>query len=106
MNLVQLPTVPPATQRAAQAEASLSNLLTQLANELTGSIRDCWESDNPQAFIDAYGTNAGKVFALHGDLVGLFLKHAAILPVTISSEVLALVKPYSVNTDGNITVKV
>ena len=105
MNLVQLPTAPPATQRAAQAEANLSSLLTQLANELSGSLRDCWESEKPQDFIDAYGTNAGKVFALHGDLVALFIKHAAILPVTISPDVLELVKPYTVKKDGTITVK-
>ena len=105
MNLVTLPTIPPVTQSAAQAETNLRNVLTQLANELTGSLRACWESESPQAFIDAYGTNAGKVFSLHGDLVGLFVKHAEILPATIPPEVLALVQAYTVNGNGTVTVQ-
>lgn len=106
-NLVTLPTIPQAVQQAAQAESNLSALLSQLANELTGSIRACWESEKPQDFIDAYGTNAGKVFALHGDLVALFIKHTAILPDTaqMKPEVLSLVKPYNVSQSGAVTIK-
>jgi len=105
MNLVTLPTIPPATQAAHQAEENLRNLLTQLANELTASLRACWESESPQAFIDAYGTNAGKVFSLHGDLVALFVKHAEILPATVPQNVLELVGSYTVNGNGTVTVQ-
>lgn len=102
--LVSLPPTPLATKQAAHAEETLKNLLAQLANELSGSLRACWESENPQAFISAYGTNAGKVFALHADLVALLAKHSAILPVAIPTDVLELVRPYTVNADGTVSV--
>ena len=107
MSLIPTQILPKQTQLAIQTEESVEGLLIQLANNLSGSIQECWSGDGyaPQKYIAAYGTNAVAVFSFHGELIGLLRKHAAILPASaqVPDAVLALVGNFVANQDGTIT---
>lgn len=106
---IQLPQIPKATLLAVQTKEILEANLQQLANNLSGSVQECWDGAGytPQEYIAAYGTNATRVFQFHGQLIGLLKANADILPESaqIPDSVLALVGPYTANDDGTITVQ-
>ena len=99
---------PPTPQTPAQIA---QQQLQQTANQVLGvprrmfemwqnNMNAIWKNPNPQAVISLLGTNAAEVFAMSADFGALLEKHSP----GITAPIVALVKPFTVNPDGTITI--
>ncbi len=94
-----------------QASANLGQLIGQTHQ----GLQNCWNNPNwtPQQYINTLGNKAATVFAANNAIVALQTQlkaalsaadFAALVPQPVTADDLALIKPFTVNADGTITV--
>lgn len=105
ITLSSQPPVPPTQEEVLALQvATKAKLLLgspqRMYSQWAAGLRSIWEAKDPQAVITALGTNAAEIFSMSADFGELLEKHRP----GITTSVISLVKPFTVNQDGTITV--
>lgn len=106
MPISPLLTLPAPTQqnanvvKASRLKRTAYDLYVTVFQGWARGMRDIWEAQDPQAVIDALGTDAVELFALSAKTVA-FLES---LNPGCTAEFLAKMKPFTENADGTISI--
>lgn len=110
MSILQpTPTTPVAVaeRKANQLKVTTARSARRLIREWERSIDTLWDSDDPQAILDALGTDAAEVFELSTAIIGLM---STALPDRLPDDwariqtKIAKIQPHTINGDGTVTI--
>lgn len=111
MSILQpTPTTPQdiAQVKATQIIQNTARASKRLIRDWERSIDTLWDHENPQAILDAMGTDAAEVFALSSAVIQLM---ASILPASlpdewtrIQAQKLSKIQQCTIHDDGSVSI--
>ncbi|MDB4314418.1 hypothetical protein N9955_00035 [bacterium] len=87
-------------QGARHLAFSVGNRFDRFKRDWERDMDVLWKSENPQLILDKLGSDAAQLFILSGKTVA-FLES---VEKGCTQEKLKLVKPFSINEDGSVTI--
>lgn len=112
MAFIQLPTSNPVTpvvltkaqqltRDATVLKATGANILRQLKTYADTSLKTVWQNElyTPQEFMNQLGVNAASAMQQHGQLIAYLYSQGVAIDIS-------MVKAYTANQDGTVTVTV
>lgn len=98
MSVLSQPT--PTQDKANFIKALPLTLFNSLLAQWQNGVQLIWNDPNPQSVLDAIGTDAATIFDLSSKTAD-FLE--SVMPGSTTATV-ALVKPFTINADGTLTI--
>ena len=108
MSLLTQPIISPAQQTAINLANSIQSMKRAVLGELRHNVNLLFDSPDPQAVLDIFGSNAASLYALNeafGQFIGTILTQAGDTEgLQELQAILSKVKPATINPDGSATI--